>query len=74
MYLGVLSLVFGQSPLFGNIDLLLYGLVFWAIVHAFVLSYEEPTLAATYGEQYARYRANVRRWLPRLSPWQAQAA
>jgi protein-S-isoprenylcysteine O-methyltransferase Ste14 len=69
MYLGVLSLVFGQGLLFAHAGILLYGLVFWAIVHAFVLTYEEPTLAETYGEQYARYRANVRRWLPRLTPW-----
>lgn len=33
----------------------------------FVIGCEEPTLGRTYGEPYDRYRANVRRWIPRLS-------
>jgi protein-S-isoprenylcysteine O-methyltransferase Ste14 len=74
MYVGVLSVVFGQGLLFGNGWVLLYGLAAWAAVHGFVLAYEEPTLARTYGDQYARYRANVRRWLPRLRPWSGRPA
>jgi protein-S-isoprenylcysteine O-methyltransferase Ste14 len=69
MYVGVLSLVFGQALLFGSIAVLIYGLIAWLTVHTFVMSYEEPTLQRTFGDQYARYRANVRRWIPRLTPW-----
>lgn len=69
MYLAVLSLIIGQALLLGDVVVLGYGLVMWLIVHLFVLSYEEPTLGASYGDQYDRYRANVRRWLPRVTPW-----
>ena len=69
MYVAVVSLIFGQGLLFGNVAVLVYGPIVWGTVHAFVLAYEEPTLSGDYGEQYARYRANVRRWLPRLTPW-----
>jgi protein-S-isoprenylcysteine O-methyltransferase Ste14 len=69
MYVAVVSLILGQALFFGNAVVLAYGLVVWLTVHLFVLAYEEPTLSWTYGEQYARYRANVRRWLPRLTPW-----
>jgi protein-S-isoprenylcysteine O-methyltransferase Ste14 len=69
MYVAVVSLILGQALLFGNLIVLAYGLAAWLTVHLFVLSYEEPTLSATYGAQYDRYRANVRRWLPRLTPW-----
>jgi protein-S-isoprenylcysteine O-methyltransferase Ste14 len=69
MYVAVVSLIFGQALLFGSILTLLYGFAVWLTVHAFVLSYEEPTLSRDYGEQYDRYRANVRRWIPRLTPW-----
>ena len=69
MYVAVISLILGQGLLFGNTAVLVYGLIVWGTVHAFVLAYEEPTLSGDYGEQYARYRQNVRRWIPRLTPW-----
>jgi protein-S-isoprenylcysteine O-methyltransferase Ste14 len=72
MYVAVVSLILGQGLLFGNVAVLVYGLVGWLTVHLFVLAYEEPTLSRTYGAQYDRYRANVRRWLPRLTPWKDQ--
>ncbi|MEP7241709.1 MAG: isoprenylcysteine carboxylmethyltransferase family protein [Devosia sp.] len=69
MYLAVVSLIFGHALLLGSLGVLIYGVVVWVTVHLFVLGYEEPTLQRTYGERYDRYRANVRRWIPRLSPW-----
>lgn len=70
MYVAVVSLVLGQALLFASVAVLAYGLAVWLVVHVFVLGYEEPTLAASYGAQYDRYRAHVHRWLPRLTPWQ----
>ena len=69
MYVAVVSLILGQGLLFGNAAVLAYGLLVWLAVHLFVLGYEEPTLSGAYGEQYDRYRSNVRRWIPRLTPW-----
>jgi protein-S-isoprenylcysteine O-methyltransferase Ste14 len=71
MYLAVISIVLGRALLFANLGVLAYIAVTWTIVHLFILGYEEPTLSRTYGEQYDRYRANVRRWLPRMTPWSA---
>jgi protein-S-isoprenylcysteine O-methyltransferase Ste14 len=39
-------------------------------VHLFVLFYEEPTLRKKFGVDYEQYCHNVRRWLPRLYPWE----
>jgi protein-S-isoprenylcysteine O-methyltransferase Ste14 len=39
-------------------------------VALFVQLYEEPTLRKMFGEEYAEYCRNVRRWLPRLQPWE----
>lgn len=69
MYVAVVSLILGQALLLGSLGTLVWGIVVWLTVHLFVLSYEEPTLSLTYGEQYDRYRANVRRWIPRLTAW-----
>jgi protein-S-isoprenylcysteine O-methyltransferase Ste14 len=65
MYVAVASIVLGQALLLGHPRLVWYALALWALFHAFVLAYEEPTLARRYGESYERYRASVNRWLPR---------
>ena len=44
----------------------LYGVVIAAAFHTFVRVYEEPTLHAAYGEEYAAYCAATPRWIPRF--------
>jgi protein-S-isoprenylcysteine O-methyltransferase Ste14 len=69
MYLAVLAIIAGQAAIFGSGLLAAYaGLVALAF-HLFVVLYEEPTLARSFGEDYRRYRSGVRRWLPRPTPW-----
>ena len=69
MYVAVLSIVLGQSLIFGSGVLLRYAGLLWVLFHLFVVLYEEQTLAARFGQSYAEYRRNVRRWWPRTSPW-----
>ena len=33
--------------------------------------YEEPALVLSFGTEYEDFRANVPRWIPRLTPWRA---
>ncbi len=42
----------------------------WVLVTAFILLYEEPTLRRLFGEDYAEYCRSVRRWIPRLTPFE----
>ncbi len=72
MYLAVAALIFGQGLLFGNIPVLVYGAAASLAFHLFVMLYEEPTLRRTYGGQYDRYCANVKRWIPRLRLWREE--
>ncbi len=69
MYVAVLAIVLGQALLLGSVALLRYAVVLWVFFEAFVLLYEEPTLRARFGPSYETYRKNVRRWWPRLRPW-----
>ena len=71
MYVAVVAVILGQGILFGDWRLLIYGGLLWLAFHAFVLAYEEPVLAESFGAQYEDFRANVPRWLPRLTPWRA---
>jgi protein-S-isoprenylcysteine O-methyltransferase Ste14 len=71
MYIAVVSIILGQALLFANLRVLEYGAAAWLIAHAFVLAYEEPAMRSTFGDEYQLYRANVPRWIPRLTPWHA---
>jgi protein-S-isoprenylcysteine O-methyltransferase Ste14 len=71
MYVAVVSMVLGQGLLFGNVHVLVYGSSAWLVTFSFVLTYEEPTLRRTFGAEYDAYRANVPRWIPRLTPWRS---
>jgi protein-S-isoprenylcysteine O-methyltransferase Ste14 len=71
MYLAVVSAVFAQAMIFGSVALLFYGLAVWAMMASFVRWYEEPWLRERYGQEYDRYCAAVRAWLPRLRPWRS---
>ena len=65
MYLAVTATILGQWLLLGRPVLLAYALLFIATTYAFVRGYEEPTLRATYGDEYERYREAVPGWWPR---------
>jgi protein-S-isoprenylcysteine O-methyltransferase Ste14 len=69
MYLGVLLSLAGEALLFRSRDIILEALIAWLASHLFILVYEEPTLARRHPDEYPRYRRNVPRWLPRLTPW-----
>ena len=44
MYLGVLTMIFGQAAFFANLHTAIYGACAAAVMHLFVVLYEEPTL------------------------------
>lgn len=72
MYLAVSAVILGQALVLGDWRLVVYGAVFWLACHLFVVSYEEPTLQQTFGAEYEAFRANVPRWIPRLTPWRTE--
>jgi protein-S-isoprenylcysteine O-methyltransferase Ste14 len=69
MYVAVLSAVLGQALLLGDRRVLGWGIVLWLAFHLFVVGYEEPALRSKFGADYDAFRANVPRWIPRLTPW-----
>lgn len=71
MYLGMGIFLVGEALLLPEItrEMLILLAVLAAAVTAFIVFYEEPTLRRLFGSDYAEYCRNVRRWLPRLTPF-----
>ena len=71
MYLGFLAGWIGLWVVFGRGNLAaieVAALVVLGVI-LFVRFYEEPTLRRMFGAEYEEYCRNVRRWIPRVQPW-----
>jgi protein-S-isoprenylcysteine O-methyltransferase Ste14 len=69
MYVSVTTIVFGEALLALSRGLLVYWVIWFAVVNLFVIGYEEPALREQFGGDYERYTRAVGRWVPRLSPY-----
>ena len=69
MYVALFAAIAGQALLLGQVVLVWYGLAVAVACVLFVRGYEERTLAAQFGPQYAEYKRNVPGWWPRRTPW-----
>ena len=65
MYVGGMMLLVGFGLSVRSVSVLALALVLFALLHMFVVFYEEPALARRFGVSYEDYRRTVRRWLPR---------
>jgi protein-S-isoprenylcysteine O-methyltransferase Ste14 len=65
MYIAVLSVVIGEAILFRSFLLVGYALLVWALMHAFVVIVEEPSLRHQFENSYETYLRTVPRWIPR---------
>lgn len=71
MYAGFALVLFGEALLLPSLthEVLIILAVYWAAMMLFVLLFEEPALRRQFGDEYADYCRNVRRWIPRLRPF-----
>jgi protein-S-isoprenylcysteine O-methyltransferase Ste14 len=66
MYVGVASILLGESILFESSAILVYTAVVGCCFSLFVVFYEEPTLKRQFGSSYDRYLKAVPRWFPAI--------
>lgn len=69
MLSGVFCVLFAEALFFQSQELLIYTLIFIAINAVYFPLSEEKGLLKRYGEDYAEYKRNVPRFLPRLTPY-----
>lgn len=68
MYVGVVTLLVGETILVGAPSMAIYTVLVATGFHAAVVLYEEPKLSRSFGDAYGAYRTAVPRWIPRLTP------
>ena len=69
MYLSVTMILLGEALLVRSWSLLVYWLVWFAVVNLFVRGYEEPALQERFGVSFEEYAREVPRWVPRPGGW-----
>ncbi len=65
MYVGVLTVLFGETLFFRSGALAVAALGIAIFFNLFVMRVEEPILARQFGASYDEYRRAVPRWIPR---------
>ena len=63
MYIAVALILWGWALGFRSRALAIYALVVMVAFHVRVVVNEEPWLARTHGDEWARYKAQVPRWI-----------
>jgi protein-S-isoprenylcysteine O-methyltransferase Ste14 len=66
MYIGGLTVLAGFALYLRSPAVLIFSAVWILFADAFVMLYEEPTLARKFGQEYEAYRRVVPRWFPRF--------
>lgn len=69
MITGVATMLLGEALYFGSPAIGVWLILFVTINHLYFVLSEEPGLEGRFGDSYRVYKANVPRWLPRISPW-----
>lgn len=69
MIVGVLNILIGEGLAFGQVNILLWSIAFFFMNSIYFTFKEEPELEERFGEEYLKYKRNVSRWVPRISPY-----
>lgn len=72
MITGLLLILLGEAVFGDSLPLLFWFLIFAIANLVYLPAFEEPRLEQRFGQDYARYKQNVPRWIPRLTPWEPE--
>ncbi len=70
MMTGVFCLLLAETLMIGSWGIAGWGVVFVTANLVYIPNWEEPALAKRFGDDYRHYKANVRRWIPAIRPWE----
>ncbi len=65
--LGIVLAIVGEAILLSRVVMFGYAAIFTWCVHFWIVFFEEPAMLERFGEDYARYKSGVPRWLPKFN-------
>jgi protein-S-isoprenylcysteine O-methyltransferase Ste14 len=69
MIAGVILMIMSEALILRSLALAEWAALFLLINAIYFPLLEEPQLEARFGDEYRRYKRHVRRFIPRLRPW-----
>ncbi len=72
MISGVFFILIGESMFFHSTRVLIWAGIFFLINTCYFMLKEEPDLLKRFGNDYAEYKKQVPRWIPRIKPYREQ--
>ncbi|MBT8274196.1 MAG: isoprenylcysteine carboxylmethyltransferase family protein [Bacteroidia bacterium] len=72
MIIAILSILLGEALYLNSISVLVWGMLFFLINTVYFELIEEPKLERKFGEDYARYKRKVGRWMPNTRPYEME--
>lgn len=69
MYISACFIFLGEAIYFEVLESYYYLFGWFAVFNMMVFFVEEPFLRKNFGDQYEHYCKSVRRWIPRLNPY-----
>jgi protein-S-isoprenylcysteine O-methyltransferase Ste14 len=73
MISGVIVILFGEAATLHSPAHAVWAGAFLVMNAIYIPTFEEPQLVARFGDPYREYTRQVRRFVPRLTPWTPQA-
>jgi protein-S-isoprenylcysteine O-methyltransferase Ste14 len=70
MYSGVFLVLYGEGIMLGSPAILVFATLMVVVSLFYVPLVEERGLEQRFGTDYRTYKAQVPRWVPRLTPWE----
>ena len=71
MYVGLGFVLLGEGLTFPRLTTTMLVMIasLWVLLTFLIIGFEEPTLRQKFGDDYIDYCKHVRRWIPRLTPF-----
>lgn len=69
MITGVIFILAGETLFLHSTNILIWTVLVFLINDVYFILYEEPDLLERFGSDYKKYKQNVPRWIPRITPY-----